>query len=769
MENNILEFILPACADLLEVLKSTNDNTKREEILLKHFNLCLQKNLQLDDFPSGLEWFNVSRPLTLSGDLKGKVVLLDFFTYCCINCLHLFPYIKQVEEEFSVADGFVVVGVHSAKFDNEKDSANILAAIQRYNLTHPVMNDSGGILWNQLGIGHWPTLLLLGPNKEVLFLLAGEGMKHELPFIVRTALKHYAGPGQLSGNELPLAPASHLLAEKKGVSLLFPGKVASCQVIRNDFHQTPKLVSDQTVAFGANLKEPAVPLDRFVHKSETERLAVADTGNHRILILTTSGKLEFIVGGDKLGFVDGHIHEAKFNCPQGVAFRNPNVLYVGDTENHAIREINLKTLQVSTVAGTGSQGDNLEGGRLGVDQPLSSPWDLCMVSRALVPCRKACQCETCGSAGGRTVEDILLVAMAGAHQIWGLFLNDTFCWRQRVFPAGSIAAIAGSGKEENRNNAYSHAAAFAQPSGLSYSSELNTVFIADSESSSIRRFNLTTGQVSAVVGGDRDPFNLFSFGDVDGKQYEAKLQHPLGVAWSPQNKKLYVADSYNHKVKVVDVEANTCDTLFGIGQSGDQMGPFNVVQLNEPGGLCLSPDETRLFVADTNNHSIKIVDLVKGTVEKMDIVIPADAQILPDNQFLHHTLPIELKVSPSGGIVNLLVTMKLDKGFDLTALAPQKWIMTLPNRSWSASSCAGEYVPDMKLKIEVPSGPPGLAEMVYIDYKLYLCCNDSSCMARKVRLPIRVLQKAGASTNVTHHWKHLLGLKGLSSSSVNLS
>nr|CAD7426970.1 unnamed protein product [Timema monikensis] len=635
-----------------------------------------------------LEWFNVSRPLTLSSDLKGKVVLLDFFTYCCINCLHLFPYIKQVEEEFSAADGFVVVGVHSAKFDNEKDSANILAAIQRYNLTHPVVNDSGGILWNQLGIGHWPTLLLLGPNKEVLFLLAGEGMKHELPFIVRTAFKHYAGPCQLSGNELPLAPASHLLAEKKGVSLLFPGKVASCQVIQNDFRQTPKIVSDQTVAFGDNLKEPAVPLDRFVHKSETERLAVADTGNHRILILTTSGKLE----------------------------------------------INLKTLQVSTVAGTGSQGDNLEGGRLGVDQPLSSPWDLCMVSRALVPCRKACQCETCGSAGGRTVEDILLVAMAGTHQIWGLFLNDTFCWRQRVFPAGSIAAIAGSGKEENRNNAYSHAAAFAQPSGLSYSNELNTVFIADSESSSIRRFNLTTGQVSAVVGGDRDPFN----------------------------KKLYVADSYNHKVKVVDVEANMCDTLFGIGQSGDQMGPFNVAQLNEPGGLCLSPDETRLFVADTNNHSIKIVDLVKGTVEKMDIVSP-------ENQFLHHTLPIELKVSPSGGIVNLLITMKLDKGFDLTDLAPQKWIMTLPNRSWSASSCAGEYVPDMKLKIEVPSGPPGLAEMVYIDYKLYLCCNDSSCMAKKVRLPIRVLQKAGASTNVTHHWKHLLGLKGLSSSSVNLS
>nr|CAD7403352.1 unnamed protein product [Timema cristinae] len=678
-----------------------------------------------DSGPLGLDlWGPGLAGLGLTGR-GGKVVLLDFFTYCCINCLHLFPYIKQVEEEFSAADGFVVVGVHSAKFDNEKDSANILAAIQRYNLTHPVVNDSGGILWNQLGIGHWPTLLLLGPNKEVLFLLAGEGMKHELPFIVRTAFKHYAGPGQLSGNELPLAPASHLLAEKKGVSLLFPGKVASCQVIQNDFRQTPKIVSDQTVAFGDNLKEPAVPLDQFVHKSETERLAVADTGNHRILILTTSGKLEFIVGGDKQGFVDGHIHEAKFNCPQGVAFRNPNVLYVGDTENHAIREINLKTLQVSTVAGTGSQGDNLEGGRLGVDQPLSSPWDLCMVSRALVPCRKACQCETCGSAGGRTVEDILLVAMAGTHQIWGLFLNDTFCWRQRVFPAGSIAAIAGSGKEENRNNAYSHAAAFAQPSGLSYSSELNTVFIADSESSSIRRFNLTTGQVSTVVGGDRDPFN----------------------------KKLYVADSYNHKVKVVDVEANTCDTLFGIGQSGDQMGPFNVAQLNEPGGLCLSPDETRLFVADTNNHSIKIVDLVKGTVEK----------------FLHHTLPIELKVSPSGGIVNLLITMQLDKGFDLTDLAPQKWIMTLPNRSWSASSCAGEYVPDMKLKIEVPSGPPGLAEMVYIDYKLYLCCNDSSCMAKKVRLPIRVLQKAGASTNVTHHWKHLLGLKGLSSSSVNLS
>ncbi|KAK7040808.1 NHL repeat-containing protein 2 [Halocaridina rubra] len=109
-----------------------------------------------------LEWFNVSRALTLVGDLKGRISVLDFFTYCCINCMHILPDLECLEDKHPPENGEVlVVGVHSAKFENERVSANIEAAIQKYDIHHPVVNDSQAKLWKHLGISCWPTLLIL--------------------------------------------------------------------------------------------------------------------------------------------------------------------------------------------------------------------------------------------------------------------------------------------------------------------------------------------------------------------------------------------------------------------------------------------------------------------------------------------------------------------------------------------------------------------------------------------------------------------------------
>jgi len=140
--------------------------------------------------------------------------------------------------------------------------------------------------------------------------------------------------------------------------------------------------------------------------------------------------------------------------------------------------------------------------------------------------------------------------------------------------------------------------------------------VADSESSSVRMVDVGSGGTKALVGADRDPTNLFAFGDQDGKGVDVKLQHPLGVAWNPHWQMLYMADSYNHKIKVIDPSKKTCETFLGTGKPGLSSGGDSV-QFDEPGGLCVSPDGQFLYVADTNNHAIRVIDLKTKTVSQV--------------------------------------------------------------------------------------------------------------------------------------------------------
>lgn len=133
----------------------------------------------------------MSEPLSFNKHLKGKIVVLDFFTYCCINCMHIIPDLREIESKFSVEDGLVVIGVHSAKFENEKLSSNILAAVQRYNIAHPVVNDQNSEMWQNCDVHCWPTLLLLGPDAKPIVMLTGEGHKDDLLDYIKVALEFY--------------------------------------------------------------------------------------------------------------------------------------------------------------------------------------------------------------------------------------------------------------------------------------------------------------------------------------------------------------------------------------------------------------------------------------------------------------------------------------------------------------------------------------------------------------------------------------------------
>ncbi|KAJ8898542.1 hypothetical protein PR048_003902 [Dryococelus australis] len=617
------------------------------------------------------------------------------------------------------------VGVHSAKFDNEKDSNNIRAAVQRYGITHPVLNDCDAVLWNDLGVPCWPTLFVLGyfpstgPKGEVLFVLMGERNIGELPQFVKFALDFFSTAGQLDHEPLPLAENGHLGAADKqtGFALRFPGKVVCGYKYQGDLK---------------------------------ELLAISDTGNHRVVFAGTSGQIEAVVGGPEPGFADGSFSEAKFNSPQGLLFYKPHMILVADTLNHAIREIDLTCKQVKTLSGTGSQGSDLVGGGNLRNQALSSPWDLVLVPGMV----------------DREIQ-LILIAMAGSHQVWA------FCsaaapqiWKGKFRLAGDCFAVAGSGKEENRNNTYPLSAGFAQPSGLTYCPLKEVVYIADSESSSIRQLSLTTGKVSSIVGGDIDPHNLFCFGDVDGVGTAAKLQHPLGVAWNERDSLLYVADSYNHKLKAVNAEAKLCSTVLGSGTHGNLCGSYNNpsdIQLNEPGGLCTSRDGKKLYISDTNNHCIKVVCLEDKKIDQLELFEVPYAQ-----KVFHTLLPCEVCVSIEGCSIHLTVDLIISNEYSLTPSAPQKWVAWIANTGVTMTSRVGKYQQCMTFSMQVSPGRVGVVRTVNIDYVLYLCCETDLCTQKVLRLPVRLVHEECGPREVFHAVRHVYGEAGVSSESKNL-
>ncbi|MFS7969878.1 putative thioredoxin-like protein [Helianthus anomalus] len=179
---------------------------------------------QVPEFPSKLDWLNTA-PLQLRRDLEGKVVLLDFWTYCCINCMHVLPDLEFLEKKYKDMP-FTVVGVHSAKFDNEKDLEAIRNAVLRYGITHPVVNDGDMYMWRELGINSWPTFAIIGPTGKLLAQLAGECRRKDLDDLVEAALLYYGKRKLLDSTPIPLNLEKDNDPRLLKSPLKFPGKLA---------------------------------------------------------------------------------------------------------------------------------------------------------------------------------------------------------------------------------------------------------------------------------------------------------------------------------------------------------------------------------------------------------------------------------------------------------------------------------------------------------------------------------------------------------------
>lgn len=618
-----------------------------------------KKRVPAPELAGGTAWLNVSKPLALA-DLKGKVVLLDFWTYCCINCMHIIPDLKKLEAKYPRE--LVIIGVHSAKFENEREAENIRQAILRYEIEHPVVNDSNFAIWDAYGARAWPTLVLIDPEGNIVGSDTGEGHYEILDKLIGQLISDYRPKNLVNENPIPLSLEKY----KLGPSILsFPGKV----------------LADEA----------------------SNRLFIADSNHNRIIIADLEGDLLDVAGNGETGKGDGAFADASFDHPQGMALHN-NYLYVADTENHLIRKLDLKAKTVKTIAGTGKQAPFMDTGGMGTFSPLNSPWDLVFLDWQLY------------------------IAMAGAHQIWAMDLETT------VFQP-----FAGSGKE-GRIDGPLDKAALAQPSGITLSGTM--LYFADSEVSSIRYVDLEKKEVKTVVGLD-----LFVFGDVDGQGDVVRLQHPLGVF--NHNGLIYVADTYNHKIKLLNPLDRTCRTYSGNGKAGHVDGKDP--QFYEPGGLSIA--NNKIYVADTNNHAIRVVDMktkeastlqIKGLKTKVPQKAPESA-ILP----FAKSLDLPPKTLKTDADIQLLLNINLPKGYHLNPNAPLVYLVEAGKAIQIEQDKQEVRLEKTVLPLKIPfkTGSEVLSTDLKVSVSFYYCREDNqgACFIDAVvwRLPINIDKDTG--------------------------
>lgn len=459
--------------------------------------------------PTSLEWINTgNQPIALA-ELRGQVVLLDFWTAGCINCLHIIPSLHRLEERFGGV--LAVIGVHSGKFPAERETAAIRDAVMRLDVHHPVVNDRQFRIWREYAIRGWPSIVLLDARGYVVHQAAGEFEVDALGARIAALVTAASDEGILIRRPSRAVPEAPAVAPG---ALRYPGKLAI----------------------------------------DGDRVAIADTGHHRVLVGTVDARrrrmhIQTILGAGDPGFADGSHTTAQLRSPQGVAFAADR-LVIADAGNHAVRIANLATGSLTTLAGTGRRVRTSADRAAGA---LASPWDVAV------------------AAG------VAWIAMAGSHQLWGVPLD------------GRTPYIAtGSGAEE-LHDALPHEAALAQPMGLV--AHDGALWFVDAESSAVRRAPLeNTEPVRTLVG-----TGLFDFGDRDGIGDDVRLQHPQGIAVARDGTVL-IADSYNGAIKRLDPATRTVTTL----RSG----------LKLPSGIANSGDD--VFIAETGAHRIATLD---GEVE----------------------------------------------------------------------------------------------------------------------------------------------------------
>lgn len=458
----------------------------------------------------GLTWFNVAAPLRLA-DLRGRLVVLDFWTFCCINCFHVYPTLKRLEESFP--GEVTVIGVHSPKFDHERDPQVLAHAIARYDIVHPVVHDPDLRLWEAYCVRAWPTLVFISPDGDVIGQLAGEPHPDLLIQGIGDMARQFFARGELKPAPLPLTPMS-----EPGGALRFPGKIKPCL------------------------------------SAQGEKLwALADTGHHQIVMLDDGGGVIQRYGTGEPGHMDGGV-EAAFNGPEGLVC-DQDFIYVADTRNHAIRRIDRASGLTDTVAGLGCRGTILRQPEPGSGAALASPWDLELVGGTLYFANAGShqigaldlgsgQVRPVAGSGGEAIVDgdgdrAALAQPSGltrATEGDALFFADseTSAIRRLCLRTGRVDTLVGHGLFDfGHANGPLDKARLQHPLGVAAVD--GHVYVADSFNSAIRVISLREGNI-------RDVGGLTCADPVCRPPAE-----PAGIAADGPNR-LLVSDTNNHRV-----------------------------------------------------------------------------------------------------------------------------------------------------------------------------------------------------------------------------
>ncbi|MEV5953059.1 thioredoxin-like domain-containing protein [Streptomyces sp. NPDC051987] len=432
-------------------------------------------------------WLNTDGKALSLADLRGRIVILDFWTFCCINCLHVLDELRELEERHR--DTVVIVGVHSPKFVHEAEHRAVVDAVERYGVEHPVLDDPELATWKQYAVRAWPTLVVIDPEGYVVAQHAGEGHAHAIARLVEELEAEHETKGTLRRGDGP-----YVAPEPEPTALRFPGKAL------------------------------LLPSGTFL---------VSDTTRHQLVELAADAETVLRrFGSGTRGLADGTADTASFNEPQGLALLGDGSVIVADTVNHALRRLDLATGRVTTVAGTGHQwwqGSPTSGPARGTD--LSSPWDVAVFGgRVWIAMAGVHQLwtydpesETVAVAAGTTNEGLVdgPAAEAWFAQPSGLAATADRLWLadsetsalRWVDPDGQVHTAVGTGLFDfgHRDGAAGQAL-LQHPLGVTALPD-GSVAVSDTYNHALRRYDPATGEVTTLATDLREPSDAVLVGE----------------------------------------------------------------------------------------------------------------------------------------------------------------------------------------------------------------------------------------------------------------
>ncbi|MGW7238906.1 thioredoxin-like domain-containing protein [Streptomyces sp. NPDC054804] len=432
-------------------------------------------------------WLNTGDKQYTLADLRGRIVILDFWTFCCINCLHVLDELRELEERHR--DTVVIIGVHSPKFVHEAEHQAVVDAVERYGVEHPVLDDPELATWKQYAVRAWPTLVVIDPEGYVVAQHAGEGHAHAIARLVEELEAEHEAKGTLRRGDGPYVPP-----EPEPTALRFPGKAL------------------------------LLPSGNFL---------VSDTTRHQLVELAEDAETVVRrIGAGTRGFADGPAADAAFSEPQGLALLDDGSVVVADTVNHALRRLDPATGEVTTLAGTGRQwwqGSPTSGPAREID--LSSPWDVAVfggkvwIAMAGVHQLWAYDPEsrTVAVAAGTTNEGLVdgPAAEAWFAQPSGLAATTDRLWLadsetsalRWVDLDGHVHTAVGTGLFDfgHRDGAAGQAL-LQHPLGVTALPD-GSVAVSDTYNHALRRYDPATGEVTTLATDLREPSDAVLAGD----------------------------------------------------------------------------------------------------------------------------------------------------------------------------------------------------------------------------------------------------------------